>query len=152
MHVRAWLVLFVVLTAAPALALDDPEQMVRGLYHLKNAPIAAAQLDRLFARDLTRAITKDGKSKDEVGALDFDYRYGAQEWKIRGLKVATTAKELAGAEIEVRFRNFGKPNTVTYRMCLAKRGWRIADISGRSAEDKWSLRDLLKLTKQKIDC
>jgi len=141
---RALLVLSLLFAAAPAAALDDPDQLVRGLYRLKNIPVSHAGVDRYFSRDLARAMKNDMKSKDEVGVLDFDYRYGAQDFEIKGL---TFARQGAGngATVTASFSNFGKRQVVTYRLCLAPKGWRIAGIAGRSDEEKWDLRQMFKL-------
>ena len=156
MFARALLAVSVALAVAPALttpaqAFDDPGQMVRGLYRQKTIPDSPARIDRYFAHDLAAAMRKDSSVKDEVGAIDFDYRYGAQDWKITGLTFAE-AKSPAGAEITARFRNFGKANTVVWRMCKARDGWRVADVAGHSAEDTWALRDLLKMPKGPVAC
>ncbi len=132
------------LLAAPATALDDPDQLVRQLYRRDSIPVSNAGVDRFFARDLARAMKKDMKSKDEVGVLDFDYRYGAQDFEVTEL----TFKKQAvgnGATVTASFKNFAKAEVVTYRMCIAAKGWRIADIAGASDEERWELRKMFKL-------
>jgi hypothetical protein len=113
----------------------------------------------IFARDLERAYRNDISHPGEVGEIDFDWRYGAQDFQITELKIEA-ARLKPGAmpmadrgEVRATFKNFGKPYEVLYRVCRAQSGaWRIADVSSNSGDDRWDLRQLLKLDPERVRC
>jgi hypothetical protein len=131
-------------------------RLVKGLYVHEAEP---NHVGRIFARDLARAYRKDTSHPDEVGEIDFDWRYGAQDEEITELKVEAVrlkpgAMPMADrGEVRATFKNFGKPYEVLYRVCRsAEGGWRIANVSSVGGEDKWDLRRLLKLDPVKVRC
>lgn len=160
--------------ATPAPAPSDPLVIVNSLY-LRKAP--PPHVERLFAADLAAAYRRDTGRPGEVGAIDFDWRYDAQDVKITDLKVfwapppadsvpppVTTAPGKGrGAvlppveapvpkAVEASFRNFGEPHAVFYGFCRTARGeLRIADVwsPGRNG---WSLRRMLKLDPSRVRC
>jgi hypothetical protein len=143
-------------TPAPLGAPPAAVQVVRRLYAHKLTP---THVTGVFARDLARAYRKDISHSGEVGEIDFDWRYGAQDFEITELKVEATrlkpgAMPMADrGEVRATFKNFGKPYEVLYRVCRsAEGGWRIADVSSVGDADKWDLRQLLHLDPDKVRC
>lgn len=162
--------------AAPVAGADAPLVIVNSLYVLKAAP---SHVERLFAADLAAAYRKDTGRRGEVGAIDFDWRYDAQDVKITDLKVfwapppadtqtptapwpTPQAHALAPAlppvetpppkAVEAAFRNFGRPHAVFYNFCRTPRGeLRIADVY-TTGRDGWSLRRMLKLDPRRVRC
>jgi hypothetical protein len=157
--------------APPAPA--DPLALVNSLYVHKAAP---AHVERLFAADLAAAYRRDTGHPGEVGAIDFDWRYDAQDVRITDLKVfwgppaedsrrpPALAPARKGAAVlppvetpapravEASFRNFGKPRAVFYSICRTARGeLRIADVY-TTGRDRWSLRRMLKLDPEQVRC
>jgi hypothetical protein len=137
--------------APPALALDGPKDLIHALYARRLLPMGRTQINRFLARDLAAAYGKDGANPDEVGAIDFDWRYSAQDMEITALTL-TEAKDAKGATVVAHFKNFGKPGVVTYRLCIARKGWRIAVARGGDAADAWDLREMLKLPAAPVRC
>lgn len=162
--------------AGSAAAPDAPLVIVNSLYVHKAAP---SHVERLFAADLAAAYRKDTRKRGEVGAIDFDWRYDAQDVKISDVKVfwasppedtqtspapwpTPQAHALAPAlppvetpapkAVEAAFRNFGKPHAVFYSFCRTPRGeLRIADVY-TTGRDGWSLRRMLKLDPRRVRC
>jgi len=133
--------------AVPATAQEGADQLVKALYKLESIPTNSGDIERFFARDMARAIKRDIRG-GEVGVTNGgDYRYDAQEFKITDLKFTRTTNRLGGV-VTVSFKNFDKPETVTYAMCLARRGWRITDVRSTGG----SMRDDLKLPSVPVDC
>ena len=132
------------LAGAPAAALDDPDQLVRAIYTRDALPTSERDMAWFYAADLKRALKADS-STGEVGAIDFDFRYGAQDFDVTGLTFSKVGQN-AEATVTARFINFGKPKTITYRMCLGRTGWKIADVTDGDGE--WRLRALLQLPAQ----
>ncbi len=121
--------------------------LVRSLYRTEAPPPDASAY---FSRDLARAYRKDTGHPGEVGAIDFDWRYGAQDTEIGNLEFFNMEGPRT-ATIRARFRNFGKPGEVVYDLCHAQRGWRISDVHMAAGADSWDLRKMLKLP-AKVDC
>jgi hypothetical protein len=133
----------------------SPAVLVRRLYAHVAPP---SRVERIFAADLAEAYGRDTGRPGEVGAIDFDWRYGAQDFKISSLKVLELPEPpvIVGAPhvywVAARFKNFGKPIEVDYRVCRNAAGaWRIADVKSDEA-DRWDLRDILKLPVQPVHC
>ena len=95
-----------------------------------------ALLERFFARPLADAIRKDARdAKGELGAMDADPLYDAQDFNIKNFTVAPPVVSGDTAKVVVSFENFGEKTTVTYLLTRTAAGWRIADIQyadGRS--------------------
>jgi hypothetical protein len=131
-------------------------RLVKSLYAHERTPTHVAGV---FARDLASAYRTDISHPGEVGEVDFDWRYGAQDVQITELKIEA-ARLKPGAmpmadrgEVRATFKHIGEPNEVLYRVCRAQRGaWRIADVSSNSGDDKWDLRQLLKLDPERVRC
>jgi len=132
---------------APQPRVDLPGlPVVRSLYAPEAAPFPAKpDHDPFFTPELARALKKDSHP-DEVGAVDFDYRYGAQDVQISNLGMAAI-NTLDGERVIARFNNFQKPYEVDYDLVLTREGWRIADVSApaQQGDQAWSLRAMLKL-------
>ena len=132
-------------------------QVVRRLYAHKLTPTHVAGV---FARDLARAYRKDIGHPGEVGEIDFDWRYGAQDFEITELKVEATHLDAAGAmpmadrgEVRATFKNFGKPYEVLYRVCRSARAGGGSPTCRQSAGTaKWDLRQMLHLDPDKVRC
>ena len=144
---RGILAAMLLLLATPAAALDDPDQLVKGLYRRDTIPTEAKQLDWYFDADLARALKADSRT-GEVGAIGFDYRYDAQDFEITALAFARTHRN-SEATVTASFANFGKPTRVVYKLCVRRTGWKIAEVS--AGDGGWSLRRMLQLP-QHVSC
>jgi hypothetical protein len=145
---RAMLVLLLTaLAAAVSLAGDpSPKDLVALLYQAhgsKHDPLdETALLGRYFDAALLQLYLKDKReAKGEVGRLDGDPLYNAQDMEIKDFSVS--APEMAGGEerVTVNFKNFGKPARVVYMLSQTANGWRISDIR---YDDGSSLKKILE--------
>jgi hypothetical protein len=122
------------LTAAISIAGDlPPKDLVAQLYQAhrsKHDPLdETALLGRYFDPALLKLYLRDRReAKGEVGRLDGDPLYNAQDMEIKDLSVS--APEMAGREarVTVNFKNFGKPTRVVYLLGQTSDGWKISDI------------------------
>ena len=97
---------------------------------------------RCFDDKLLRLYLKDKReAKGEVGRLDGDPLYNAQDIEIRDFSVS--APETAGREtrVTVYFKNLGKPVGIIYVLSRTADGWRISDIR---YDDGSSLKKILQ--------
>jgi len=132
---RAMLVLLVsLLAAAISVAVDPtPKDLVAQLYEAhrsKQDPLdETGLLGRYFDAALLKLYLKDkSEAKGEVGRLDGDPLYNAQDFEIKDFSVS--GPEMAGGEarVTVSFKNFGKPTRLIYILSRTANGWRISDI------------------------
>ena len=145
---RAMLALLVtVLTAAISIAGDlSPKDLVSQLYQAhrsKHDPLdETALLGRYFDPALLKLYLKDKReAKGEVGRLDGDPLYNAQDIEIKDFSVS--APEMAGGEarVTVNFKNLGKPTRVVYMLGRTANGRKISDIR---YDDGSSLKKILE--------
>jgi len=114
----------------------SPDALVADLYKAnkqKRSPFfqtrSRALLYKYFEKSLADSIWKDAvHSKGEVGAIDGDPLYDAQDMEIKKFAIKKPRYEEGRALIDVTFENFGKPQTIMYIVVKGKTGWRIRDI------------------------
>ncbi len=114
----------------------SPDVLVADLYrehNHKHSPFfqtrSHALLYKYFEKSLADKIWKDAiRSKGEVGAIDGDPLYDAQDMEIK--KFAIDKATFAGgkARVNVRFENFGQKKNIVFVLVNGKTGWRISDI------------------------
>src|SRR5438132_926596 len=114
----------------------SPNALVANLYrehNLKRSPFfqtrSRARVDRYFTKRLADLIWKDAKSsKGEVGALDGDPLYNAQDMKIKRFVINKATIENGKAEVVVTFQNLGKDQKLIFLLVSETNGWKIDDI------------------------
>jgi len=130
-----------------------PNTIVKNLYAAEKAGTgpffqtkSRARVDKYFTKALGDLIWKDAvASNGEVGALDGDPLFNAQDMKITGFKIGKPEYgegNLNVADVAVTFKNFGEEKTVLFRL---ERGtnktWKIGNIFYPS--DGSSLKEIL---------
>src|SRR5437016_6636419 len=121
----------------------SPGALVADLYKAhrrKRSPFfqtrSRALLHKDFAKSLADMIWKDAvSSKGEVGALDGDPLYDAQDMEIKKFAIGKPSYEGGKAKVNVTFDNFGKPQSFVFTLVNGRTGWRIDNIEygeGRS--------------------
>src|SRR6266513_15204 len=111
----------------------SPRELVKHLYQAhrsKHDPLDQTQLlGRYFDADLLNLYLKDKReAKGEVGRLDGDLLYNAQDIQITDFSIS--APKTTGAEtlVMVRFKNIGKSTRVEYVLGRTADGWKISNI------------------------
>lgn len=127
-----------------------PGVVVRSLYAARKSHAtdpffqtkSRARLDKFFMKELADLIWNDSVSSarnNEVGKLDGDPLYNAQDMKITGFRVKPPMYgegNLDLADVPVTFKNFGKEQTILFRLERDKRRvWKITDIFYPNNED-----------------
>ena len=114
----------------------SPDALVKDLYWQhdhKHSPFfqrrSRTLLYKYFEKSLADMIWKDAVgSKGEVGAIDGDPLYDAQDMEIRKFAIGKPKYDDMKARVEVSFENFGKKKTIVFVLVEGKTGWRISDI------------------------
>ena len=114
----------------------SPDALVADLYKAnkqKRSPFfqtrSRALLYKYFEKSLADSIWKDAvHSKGEVGAIDGDPLYDAQDMEIKKFAIAKATYESGIAKVPVSFENFGKKKTIIFLLANGRTGWRIRDI------------------------
>lgn len=132
--------------AARSVPKTSPDALVAELYRQSarnRSPFfqtrSRALVDKYFERQLGDLIWKDAiRSKGEVGTIDGDPLYNAQDMEIKNfvihkadvVKVSTRKMQGVVAEVKVNFENFGKKEEIVFILTPATgvSGWRIANI------------------------
>ncbi len=129
-------------TAPPPYRLS-PNALVADLYRehdRKHSPFfqtrSRALLYKYFTQSLADMIWKDAvHSKGEVGALDGDPLYDAQDMEIKKFAIGKPVYEGGKTKVNVTFENFGQPKSFVFTLVNGRSGWRIDNIEygeGRS--------------------
>ena len=127
---------FVVRAQSAASKRTGPDTLVADLYQAnkqKRSPFfqtrSRALLYKYFEKSLADLIWKDAvHSKGEVGAIDGDPLYDAQDMEIKKFAIKKPRYKEGRALVDVTFENFSKPQTIGFIVVKAKTGWRIRDI------------------------
>ena len=113
-----------------------PDALVSDLYKAarqKHSPFfqtrSRALLYRYFEKGIADLIWKDAvHSKGEVGAIDGDPLYDAQDVEVKKFAIGKPRYEEGRALVDVTFENFSKPQTIMFIVVKGRTGWRIRDI------------------------
>ena len=113
-----------------------PEALVADLYKAhdqKRGPFfqtrSRALLTKYFEQSLANMIWKDRvTSKGEVGVLDGDPLYDAQDMEIKNFAIGKADVDGAKAKVNVTFENFGQKKSLVFMLAKGATGWRINDI------------------------
>ena len=124
-------------SAQRARPINSPSSVVRELYRVHNngkGGVFEAKgkkyIYKFFDQNLADLIWKDiaETPEGEVGNLDFDPLYNAQDTGITNFQIGKTVMEGDKATVVVSFRNFGQRTRVKFDMHNGKEGWRIRNV------------------------
>lgn len=113
-----------------------PEKLVADLYKAhdeKKSPFFQtkdrALVDRYFTKQLADLIWKDATtSEGEIGALDADPLYDAQDVEIKGFRIGAAEVKGDKATVQAAFSNFGEKKTITFYLTRVGGTWKITDV------------------------
>jgi hypothetical protein len=113
----------------------SPEQLVRDLYrqHQQRSPFfqtrSRALLDKYFTRNLADLLWQDAHSSGgEVGALDGDPLFNAQDMEITNFSIKEPNLLPNGGTVPVTFENFGKRHVIIFSVARERGRWKIGDL------------------------
>jgi len=114
----------------------SPNELVADLYkqhNRKHGPFfqtrSRALLDKYFEKSLADMIWKDAvSSKGEVGVIDGDPLYDAQDMDIKNFAIGKAVFEDGKARLTVSFDNFGQKQSIIFVLVNGRSGWLISDI------------------------
>jgi hypothetical protein len=117
-------------------AATSPTKIVTDLYsaHKGKAdrlqyPASKKLLGTYFEKGLFSLFLKDqSESKGEVGKLDFDPLYAAQDFEIKDFSVVLVTQQKDSAEVAASFKNMGTSEKIVFLLSNTAQGWRITDI------------------------
>src|ERR1700682_1890192 len=123
-------------------AQNSPDTLVANLYkqEKRRSPFfqtrSRAWLDMYFEKTLGDLIWKDAiRSKGEVGLLDGDPLYNAQDMEITNFAVHKPSFANRQARVVVSFENFGKKEEVVFLLVPRRNDWRIANLKYSDGTD-----------------
>ena len=127
----------------------SPKKVVTDLYSAHSGkadplqyPASKKLLGDYFEKGLLSLFLKDqSESKGEVGKLDFDPLYAAQDFEIKDFSVVVVSEQKDAAEVAASFKNMGTSEKIVFLLSNTAQGWRITDIK---YSDGRTLKDILK--------
>jgi hypothetical protein len=108
-------------------ALYKVHDQKRGPFH----PGHGALLYKYFDKRLADMIHKDtvaSAAKHDVGVIDGDPLYDAQDFEIKNFAIGNASYENGKAKVPVTFENIGEKKTLIFVLVNSRSGWRISDI------------------------
>ena len=145
---RHFLLLLLLSVATPALAYDQPRDVIMALYtpffdaesweYTDPAPLQSTGLNALVEQD-----RKDANG--EIGRLDFDPYVVGQDFLLTDFAVGAIEEMSGTAKVTVNFRNFDTPETNVFTLIRESDGWKIDDVTNIDADGhaNYSLRQIL---------
>lgn len=117
--------------------------------HAKRSPFFQtknrALLDTYFTKKLADLLWKDAlSSQNEVGALEGDPLYNAQDMAIKKLVIHPAKIQGSKASVEATFENFSKKQVVVFLLRQEPIGWKVENIK---YDDGYSLLKILQTGK-----
>ena len=115
----------------------SPDGVVRELYRVHNngrGGVFEAKgkkyIYRFFDQKLADLIWKNitETPEGEVGNLDFDPLYNAQDTMITNFQIGKPVLEGDSSTVLVSFRNFGQRTRVKFEMHNGKEGWKVKNV------------------------
>ncbi len=124
----------------------SPKEVVAQLYKAYGTEQSSDGETRLFTRyfddQLLKLYLKDKReAKGEVGRLDADPLYNAQEVQITDFSISEPKVSGKEAVVTVRFKNLGKSERVEHVLHRTVHGWKISDIC---YDNGYSLKKILQ--------
>jgi hypothetical protein len=118
-------------------AATSPTKVVTDLYgaHRGKAdplryPASKKLLSAYFEKSLLSLFLKDqSESHGEVGKLDFDPLYAAQDFEIKDFSVVLVAQQKDSADVAASFKHMGTSEKIVFLLSNTAQGWRITDVS-----------------------
>ena len=116
---------------------NSPDGVIRELYRVHNngkGGVFEAKgkryIYKFFDQKLADLIWKDitQTPEGEVGNLDFDPLYNAQDTGITNFQIGKPVVEGNQATVLVSFRNFGKRTSIKFEMQNGNAGWKIKNV------------------------
>jgi uncharacterized protein DUF3828 len=112
------------------------EKVVADLYKAHDGKADPLQYPRsknllgaYFDKGLLSLFLKDqSESQGEVGKLDFDPLYDAQDFEIKSLAVVKINESKGSAQVAATFKNMGRSKKILFSLSNGVQGWRISDI------------------------
>ncbi len=113
-----------------------PDSLVAELYKAEKKKASPffqdknrALVDHYFTKELADLIWKDTiNSKGEVGAIDGDPLYDAQDMEIKDFVIHPAKTEEGKATVLVTFVNFKEKKSITFHCVQQGGAWKISDI------------------------
>jgi hypothetical protein len=126
-------------------AATSPTRVVTDLYHAHKGkadplryPDSKKLLGAYFEKSLLSLYLKDqAQAQGEIGKLNFDPLYDAQDVEIKDFAVALLSKDKDLARVAASFKNMGTNTKIMFLLINTGQGWRITDIKysdGRSLQ------------------
>ena len=94
---------------------------------------------------LNELIRKDAiEAGDQMGRLDFDPYINGQDYQVTDLVIGDARIDGDKATEEVTFRNFDRPQAMTFTLVKEADGWKIDDMVSADKDFPYSLKAIME--------
>lgn len=122
---------------------NKPVTLIRELYRVHNkgyGPVFEGKnkiyLTRYFDKPISDLIWKElTDTSGEVGNLDFDPLYNAQDTQIKNFQVGEPIGDNKRADVTVSFSNFDRTVKIRFLMRNTEPGWKIENLIYENGAD-----------------
>lgn len=132
----------------PAAAYDTPKALLEALYapYQKGPDFDWQNWDeaQFRSKTLNALFAKDAKESGGLGRLDFDPYIDGQDYEISKLAIGDATLSGDTAEVVVTFRNFGTPDSVTFKLVKEPDGWKVDDVVNTNPDFAYSLKAIMQ--------
>ena len=97
-----------------------------GVFEAKGKKYIYKFFDQALADLIWKNISETPEG--EVGILDFDPLYNAQDTKITNFVIGKPSVQGSESTVTVNFRNFGQRTRVEFELHNSREGWRISNV------------------------
>ena len=103
-------------------------------------PASKKLLPNYFYKPLLDLYLKDQEdSKGEVGKIDFDPLYDAQDFEVSDFTLVVLSSKNGSGYVAARFKNMGVDQKIIFALQRTRMGWRIADIQYKDGRSLWKI-------------
>ncbi len=137
--------LFLTLTGlAAAQPYETPQALLEAFYEPYFSGNFPENESQFRSRELQALYDKDAAlaGEGEMGAISFDPYIDGQDFDITDFKIGTPAIADDYASVDVSFKNFGEPRTLSYDLVLEDGGWKIDDVASANPDNIDRLSDI----------
>lgn len=154
---RFALTVLIALIAAPALAYDNPKELVQAIYAPYQTPGAAADQDpaQYYSERLKGLVSQQANAATEqalsgdagpasASALGFNPFIAAEHSLLIDLLIDDPIVMGEQATIAVSFHNFDSPTLLSLSLVKEPDGWKVDDVASLGDGEHWLLSWLLQ--------
>lgn len=107
-----------------------------GTFSEDEAQFRSSALQALYDNDAQLA------GEGEMGAISFDPYIDGQDYDLTDFEIGAAGIAGEYASVDVTFKNFGEPRSLSYELVLEDGGWKIDDVVSNNPDNLYRLSEI----------